>query len=239
MLGLSSDVGRRAPGVNISDNFSQRNNLDFKTQRPLWEGAKIDITWKVSWSINRSTTLLSDAMGNTFISGSPSVSGTLSRSFLSFPPVLFFSVFNSGIKKVAAKYDPQSTDPDALSNAFVQGFESLPIFSRIGFLKKIVDYIPRPNWRITWDGLEKYFPFKSFAKRVSLDHSYVSSYTEGWNITPDGIQQKQSQKIEYGFAPFLGLNFTFADLWGGNIISSVKYSTKTNYDLGITTKGNY
>jgi cell surface protein SprA len=236
MLGLNSDVGRRAPGVNISDNFSQRNSLDFKTQRPLWEGAKIDITWKVAWSLNRSTTLISDANGNTSISGSPSVSGTLSRSFLSFPPVLFFSVFSSGIKKVAAKYDPQSADPDALSKAFVQGFESLPIFSKIGFLKNIVDYIPRPNWRITWDGLEKYFPFKSFAKKVTLDHAYVSSYTEGWNITPDGVQQKQSQKIDYGFAPFLGLNFTFADLWGGNIISSVKYSTKTNYDLGITTK---
>ena len=32
------------------------------------------------------------------------------------------------------------------------------------------------------------------------------------------------------------MNFTFADLWGGNIISSVKYSTTTSYDLGITTK---
>ena len=236
MLGLSSNVGRRADTVNASDNFSQRNSVDIKTQRPLWEGAKIDITWKVAWSLNKSTTIVTDAQGNSSISGSPSVSGTLSRSFLSFPPVLFLSAFNSGIKKVAAKYDPQSTDPDALSNAFVQGFESLPIFSRIGFLKNIADYIPRPNWRITWDGLEKYFPFKSFAKKVSLDHAYVSSYTEGWNITPDGVQQKQSQKIDYGFAPFLGLNLTFADLWGGNIISSVKYSTTTSYDLGITTK---
>jgi cell surface protein SprA len=190
----------------------------------------------VSWSLNRSTTLVSDALGHTTLSGSPSVSGTLTRSFLSFPPVLFFSAFNSGIKKVAAKYDPLSTDPDALSNAFVQGFESLPIFSKIGFLKNVANYIPRPNWSINWDGLEKYFPFKSFTKKVSLDHAYVSSYTEGWNITPDGVQQKQTQRIEYGFTPFMGLNFTFGDLWGGNIISSVKYSTKTSYDLGITTK---
>jgi cell surface protein SprA len=236
MLGLSSDVGRRADSVNVSDNFSQRNSLDFKTQRPLWEGAKIDITWKVAWSINKSTSLITDANGIATVSGSPSVSGTLSRSFLSFPPVFFLSAFNSGIKKVAAKYNPQSTDPDALSNAFVQGFESLPIFSRISILKSIANYIPRPNWRITWDGLEKFFPFKSFAKRVSLDHAYVSDYTEGWNITPDGIKQKQSQKIDYGFAPFLGLNITFGDLWGGNIISNVKYSTTTTYDLGITTK---
>ncbi|MDR3668051.1 MAG: cell surface protein SprA [Ignavibacteriaceae bacterium] len=236
MLGLSSDVGRRADSVNVSDNFSQRNSLDFKTSRPLWEGAKIDVTWQVAWSINKSTSLLTDANGIPTVSGSPSVSGTLSRSFLSFPPVFFLSAFNSGIKRVAAKYNPESTDPDALSNAFVQGFESLPIFSRIGFLKDIANYIPRPNWRINWDGLEKYFPFKSIAKKVSLDHAYVSNYTEGWSITPDGIQQKQSQQIDYGFAPLVGLNITFADLWGGNIISNIKYSTKTNYDLGITTK---
>src|ERR1035438_5659428 len=113
MLGLSSNVGRRADTVNASDNFSQRNSVDIKTQRPLWEGAKIDITWKVAWSLNKSTTIVTDAQGNSSISGSPSVSGTLSRSFLSFPPVLFLSAFNSGIKKVAAKYDPQSTDPDS------------------------------------------------------------------------------------------------------------------------------
>ena len=239
-FGLSGDVGRRAlpppgtAGLTLSDNYAQRNSFDFKTQRPLWEGAKIDITWKVAWSLNKSSTLSVDSLGHVTPNGSPNVAGTLSRSFLSFPPVLFFSVFKSGIKTVHEKYDPNSTDPLALSNAFETGFESLPIFSK--FLKSLADYIPRPNWRITWDGLEKFYPFKSFTKRVSLEHAYVSNYTEGWQLTPDGQTQKQSQKVEYGFAPLLGFNFTFAELWGGNLISSMKYSTKTNYDLGITSK---
>ena len=241
-FGLSGDVGRRAlpptgtSSLTLSDNFSQRNSFDFKTQRPLWEGAKIDLTWKVAWSLNKSTTLTVDSLGHVTPNGSPNVSGTLSRSFLSLPPVLFLSVFKSGIKTVHDKYDPNSTDPMALSNAFEQGFESLPIFSNFKFLKAVSDYVPRPNWRVTWDGLEKYFPFKSFAKRVSFEHAYVSDYTEGWQLTPDGVQQMQTQKIEYGFAPLVGFNFTFADLWGGNLISSLKYSTKTDYDLGITTK---
>jgi cell surface protein SprA len=32
------------------------------------------------------------------------------------------------------------------------------------------------------------------------------------------------------------LNFTFGQLWGGNLTSNFKYSTKTSFDLGVTTK---
>ncbi len=102
--------------------------------------------------------------------------------------------------------------------------------------KDIANYIPRPNWSITWDGLEKFFLFKKVAKKVTFSHVYSSSYTEGWRISPDGVQETQSQRIEYGFTPLAGLNFTFGELWGGNLISSVKYSTGTNYNLGISNQ---
>ncbi len=51
MFGLSRDVGSRSPNSSLSDNFSQKNSFDFKTSRPLWEGAKIDLNWNVGWSI--------------------------------------------------------------------------------------------------------------------------------------------------------------------------------------------
>ncbi|QQS38244.1 MAG: cell surface protein SprA [Ignavibacteriales bacterium] len=236
MIGLSNDVGRRAANANLNDAFQQKNNLDFRTSRPLWEGAKIDLTWKVGWSMNKSTTLTSDENGDVRVNFI-TASGTLNRSFLSLPPSLFLSVFNSGIKRVQELYDPTAPNTtENLSNAFIQGFESLPLLSKLGFLSDVTKYIPRPNWRITWDGLEKVFIFKSIAKRVSLDHAYQSSYTEGWKINPEGVQEVQSQKIEYGFTPLVGLNITFGELWGGNLTSNIKYSARTNYDLGITTK---
>jgi cell surface protein SprA len=236
MLGLSDDAGPRAPDGNLQDVFAQKNNLDFKTSRPLWEGAKIDLNWKVGWSINKSSNLRSDASGNTSITNLNS-SGTIDRSFLSFPPSLFLSVFNSGIKRVNELYDPDSPNPrDNLSAAFIEGFESFPALSKVGFFKDFVKYIPRPNWRITWDGLESFFIFKSFAKRVSLTHEYRSGYTEGWKLTPEGNKEILTQRIDYAFSPLAGFNFTFADLWGGNLNSSVKYSTRTSYDLGSSTR---
>jgi cell surface protein SprA len=238
MLGLSRDVGTRAISqtTNLSDAFSHKNNIDLRTSKPLWEGAKIDLTWKVGWSLNKTTTLRGDENGNIIIANEVS-SGSLNRSFLTLPPFLFFSVFDNGIEKVNELYNPNSTDANAsLSSAFIEGFETFPWLSKLGPLKDVTKYIPRPNWRITWDGLEKFFLFKQIAKRVSLDHSYSSSYTEGWRLTPDGDREVQTQRIEYGFAPLVGLNFNFGQLWGGDLTSNVKYSARTNYDLGISTR---
>ena len=235
MLGLSGDVGSRAPNGNLQDVFSQKNSLDFRTSRPLWEGAKIDLNWKVGWSINKTTTIRSDDQGNLTVA-SLSSTGSINRSFLSVPPVLIFSMFKNGIGKVKELYNPDSPEQNkSLSNAFLEGFETLPLLSKLGFLKDVAKYIPRPNWRLNWDGLEKFALFKS-AKRVSLEHAYSSSYTEGWKITPDGVKETQTQKIEYGFTPLAGLNFSFGEIWGGNLTASLKYNTRTSYDLGVSTK---
>jgi hypothetical protein len=86
MLGFSNDAGPRAevPNTNLRDIFSEKNNFDFRTSRPLWEGAKIDVTWKVGWGVNKNTTLTTDAEGNLFVSN-VQATGNLSRSFLSLP----------------------------------------------------------------------------------------------------------------------------------------------------------
>ena len=236
MLGLKSDVGPRAANGNLTDNYSQRNSIDLKTSRPLWEGARIDLNWKTGWSINKATSLRSDSNGVTSVQNITS-SGTLDRTFFSLPPVFFLSMFKSGIKRVSELYDPKAVNRgENLSQAFMQGFETLPLVSKIGFLKTLMKYVPRPNWRITWDGLEKFAIFKSFAKRVSLDHAYGANYTEGWKINPDGAQATTSQKISYGFSPLVGLNLTLNSFWDGNFSGNVKYSTRSNYDLGVTTQ---
>jgi cell surface protein SprA len=232
MLGLSGNPGPRAKNGTLTDNFQQTNNLEFKTSRPLWEGAKIDLNWKTSWSINKTATLVSDSLGNVTINNINS-SGTLTRSFFSMPPVFVMSIFKSGIKKVHELYEANGeTD---LTGAFLQGFESMPIISKIGFLHQFANYIPRANWRISWDGLEKLPLFKSFAKKVSLDHAYQSDYTEAWKLD-GGVQSMQSQRATIGFQPLVGLNMTFFDLWNGNFSGSVKYSTSSGYDVAVTTK---
>ncbi len=232
MLGLSKNAGLRAKNGSLTDNFQQSNSIELKTSRPLWEGAKIDLNWKTAWSVNKTTTLGTDSLGNVRITNITST-GTLSRSFFSMPPVFVLSFFKSGIKKVHEIY--VANGENDITSAFVQGFESMPVLSKISFLRDVSNYIPRANWRISWDGLEKLPLFKSIAKKVSLDHAYTSDYTEAWRLD-GGVQSIQSQKASIGFQPLVGLNMTFFDLWNGNFSGSVKYSTSSGYDVAVTTK---
>jgi hypothetical protein len=93
--------------------FSRRITWTLKLPDLLWEGAKIDINWKVGWSLNKNTTLSTNEFGEVFVSN-VNASGSLARSFLTLPPSLFLSVFNSGIKRVNELYNPKS--PDAASS---------------------------------------------------------------------------------------------------------------------------
>ncbi|NMB81663.1 MAG: hypothetical protein GYA14_07565 [Ignavibacteria bacterium] len=133
-------------------------------------------------------------------------------------------------------YDKRAADPNAnLANAFVQGFETISFIQKIPIISKLAKYIPRPNWSLSWTGLEKY-PFFDVAKRVTLQHSYTSNYSEGWKINPDGLQEIQSQRIDYGFQPLIGMTMQFENLFGGNLSSTVRFSTKSAYSLGASTR---
>ena len=234
MLGFSNDLGPRAPNGNIQDNYSQKNDLSFSTSRPLWEGADLKLDWKVGWGINKSSTIKTDSLGNISISNMLST-GTLDRSFLSLPPSFIFSFFGNGIKKVHELYDPTSSNPaQSLSEAFLKGFETFSFLSKIPLLSNIMKYIPRPNWTFTWSGLEKYSIF-SFANRVTVNHAYISNYSEGWKINPAGVQEVQSQRVDYAFSPLAGISMSFDKFFGGTFQSSIRFSTKTSYSLGVTT----
>ncbi|MCL4278959.1 MAG: hypothetical protein KJZ60_04640, partial [Ignavibacteriaceae bacterium] len=51
----------------------------------------------------------------------------------------------------------------------------------------------------------------------------------------EGNQEIQTQRVEYGFTPFVGLNITFGQVWGGNLNGTVKFSSRTTYDLSAST----
>lgn len=229
MLGLSNDVGPRAINGNLSDNYSQKNDLDFKTSRPLWQGAQLDLAWKVGWGLNKTSTLQSDSLGRVSITNLTSTT-TIDRSFLALP------MLGSGIVAVSEKYDKTSPEPNAnLSQAFREGFETISFLSKIPILSELGKYIPRPNWSLNWTGLEQY-PFLNFAKRIAIQHAYTSTYSEGLKINPDGIQEVQSQRIEYGFNPLLGVTMQFDNVLSGTLQAIIRYSTRTSYGLGVSTR---
>jgi cell surface protein SprA len=227
-----STPGLRAPGGNLTDQYSQSNSLTMRTSRPLWEGSNIEINWNLGWSYNVNRTIQSDSLGFT-VENNRVVSGDVNRSYLSFPSFAMFKFLNTSIVEVQRLYAEARDNPDdirtkdaKIAQAFENGLEALP------FGKKIFgNLFPRPNWTFRWDGIEKLWLFSSFASRISFDHSYTSGYKMRWHIDPTGSQVTESQQATYGFSPLVGLNVTFKQLAKGNFTASFRYGLTTSYDL--------
>ncbi len=236
-FGFEQTPGLRAPQGNLDNAYSQNNRISLTTSRPLWQGAYLDLSWNLSWSYQRNQRIVTDTLGIPKITSFTS-SASVSRSFLTLPPVFVFSIFKSGIQSVASKYaefkiDPtdKRSDDEKLAQAFEEGFETLPFLSKIfgGFL-------PRVNWRFRWDGLEKISIFKSFATRVSLEHSYSSNFEKRWRSFVGQPQTFEGERTGYDFNPLVGLNLTFKPMWKGNLTGGFRYITSTYYDLNFSAK---
>jgi hypothetical protein len=236
--------GIRADSAQISDAFSQNNQIAMNTSRQLWEGATLQLSWRVGWSYSESRTMSTDKNGaiekNSIRSN---ISGSVDRSFNALPPVLIFKLFNTSLETVNERYlalNPKKDDPAKLSQAFEEGLEALPWITKI-----LGSLAPRANWSIQWDGIEKFSLFKSFASRVTLSHAYASNYTQRWQMTPTknqvtGLtsmsQATTSQTVVYGFAPLIGVNITFKDFLKGNMNAAFRYGTATTYNLTPSTQ---
>ena len=232
-IGFTVDHGVRAVNANFSDVFSQSNKLSFSTSRQLWTGARVDLKWNLGWDYSRNKSVTTDAHGIPMIN-SVQAGGSIQRSFFTVPPVFIFSIFKSGITEVAQEYDnlrantaDTRTNEQKLAAAFENGFESFPLLRKI-----FGEYFPRVNYTFHWDGLEQLSFFQKWAQRVSLDHAYNSTFTTSFKGSLVGAGQTvEAERILYGFAPLIGLNITFKEMFKGNMSANIQYSTNSTFDL--------
>jgi cell surface protein SprA len=242
-FGWDVEPGIRAPNGSLSNQFRQTNRLSFKTSRALWEGARIDLNWNVGWSFSSTENITTDSLGRIVRTGTQglpvlSTQGSVDRSFLTFPNVLFLGVFKSDIKEVGKRYAQlkanradTASNEEKLAKAFEEGFEAMPIFRKI-FGK----YTPRVNWSFHWDGLERLPLFAGFVSRLSFEHAYNSTYTRAFANRPGGGGERtESQRVTYGFAPLLAFNFTFKELLKGNLGANIRYNSTTTYDRAASS----
>jgi len=238
-FGWDVEPGIRARGGVLVNTYRQTNRLAFKTTRDLWEGARLDLNWSVGWAYNRTQNVLTDSLVGIPTVVNQTVTGSVDRSFLTLPDVLFLGVFKTSLKEVGKKYTDLKSDrgdlrseEEKLGQAFEEGFEALP------FLRKIFgQFFPRINWGLRWDGLEKLPLFANYVSRLSLDHNYISNYTRQYQNRPGGGGERtDGQRVAYAFSPLLGLNFTFKELLKGSFGANMRYNTSTSYDLATSSR---
>jgi len=237
-IGWDVEPGLRAPGGVLMNSYRQTNRLALKTSRALWEGARIDLNWTVGWSYNRTQNLNTDSTFGIATITNNTTSGTVERSFLTLPDVLFLGVFKSNLKEVSKRYSTLKedagdtrSDEEKLNQAFEDGFEAMPLLRKV-----FGQYAPRINWSARWDGLEKIPLFANFATRVSLDHAYNSTFNRSFqNRQGGGGERTDAERISYGFSPLVGMNFTFKELFKGNFGANIRYNSTMSYDLSAAS----
>lgn len=112
-------------------------------------------------------------------------------------------------------------------------------------LQSFQKYIPLPNWRVTYDGLEKVPFINRVFKKFSVNHSYrstfnVSSFTSNLAYLPDGSArdinnnfipelQISAVSVSEQFGPLMGVDMTL----NNNLIIKAEYKKDRNASLSL------
>ena len=235
--------GKRPANAVMQDDYNQKSNFQFQTNRPLWPGATLDLNMRTDVGYSRNQRVITDA------AGTPTFTNvikrqTVERSFISFPDMPF-GLFGDNVESVITLYNERKAvieaDPDtttrsarlleALSTSFREGFESLSPFT-----SEISRIMPAINWTLRWDGIEKIGPFRGIAQRIFLEHSYQSTYTENARINDNG-RFVEVQQVKSGFTPLIGLNLAFDERkLNGLLTATARYSVTTTHGLNSSAR---
>jgi len=156
---------------------------------------------------------------------------------------------NSGYTNGFGRYQQ-----DVLLNAFIMSYTGQNA-STANIIKDVRNLLPAPNWRLTYNGLQKLKAFKKIFSSFSLTHAYKSTLTINRFATDldyqnDPEQKDQNSKNFYStfevpdvliseqFNPLLGLDMRFVN----DLSARVNYKSSRNlamsfndYTLASTT----
>ncbi|MDZ4712394.1 MAG: cell surface protein SprA [bacterium] len=200
-LGFSLFPGNRAPNLTqIGDSYLHGNELSFSsTINPLFpESVTMSLNFKTNWGFTNNLIYSSDSLGRI---GSP----TSKTSSIASGNSIFFS---GDVEKFNFFYD--------ISN---------PLESRKNLtsnFKNEIASFPFPNWTLNISGLEKFPFFSQFTNSVSLENNFISEYRESRLIDINSVDIPNAQSVTQAFTPFVGLNFNFKEVLGGNMTSTFR-----------------
>jgi len=246
-IGFNTSPGLRPQNGTFTDSYNQRTNLQMSTKRPLWEGATLELNWGTTKGYDRNQTVI------TVEDGVPRfqqvrVMETFDRTYISLPSVFGLNLFDNTVEGVVDEFNQKraaieqaggldSTQKNravnlALANSFYEALEAFSLTGKSGAGK----FLPAINWGITWEGLEKWSIWSDYVKKVSINHGYISKYTEAVRVTDLG-RVIENQQVQAGFSPVLGISTSFDESkLDGTLTASFDWNFTTGYNLNAASK---
>ncbi len=245
--------------ITLPKNNTYSDNLTLGTSLNILTNLKLDLSWDTKWDERTTDNLALNASGD--INSTISASGNISSSVWAFGNG-YRDLFERQLQTAFDDLDGTNMISDESGNGdgrIVLNRNTLEEDFRRAYLgggvnsigEKGYTPIPRPNWRLTWTGVENVIPFiGDNMRRATITHSYSGSYRLGWNLNSiTGLQSEQglgafslidrrdlyepnSINIEQRFSPFLQLNVT----WESNLRTQISFDRSKTSSLALSSK---
>ncbi|MES2591375.1 MAG: cell surface protein SprA [Bacteroidota bacterium] len=227
------------------------------------------------WKTN--DTLADGTITDHFKSESPMETGNFSMSFLTFGTSFkdgdaTFKKFLDARAEVSSRLGAENDSSQSVINGYAEGYNAtsqdvlIPAFIAAYSNKNPISVglsafpkLPKPNWRITYDGLSKIEAIKKRFKSITLSHAYrstynVSGYTsnllftdpdnDGYTATKEAVSSISSNRnylakdlintvtVSEQWSPLIKVDITLHN----SVLVNFEYKKDRNLSLGLTSK---
>lgn len=278
----------KTPSINTPYTRTSSENLNIRANIEPIPNLKIEVTAVKTTSKNQSEffrwrindTLPDGSIGDRFKSQSPMETGNFSMSFLAYGTSFkngddIFANFLNGRSEISTRLGAENDSSLSTINGFAEGYNStsqdvlIPAFLaaysgenplKVGIGPKgAFPALPKPNWRITYDGLSKIESIKKYFKSITLSHAYrstynVSSYTsnllftdpdeDGYTGTKEAVSSIPTNRnflakdlintitVSEQWSPLIKVDVTL----NNSVLVNFEYKKDRNLSLGLTSK---
>ncbi|MFN1836082.1 cell surface protein SprA [Balneola sp. MJW-20] len=266
-LGLVDELGRDQLISNSSGNQTVQLPINKTTTDDILWGTKftpfrnftIDLDWQTRWTERNVETISLNPNGQS--SSVNSASGEIRSSVWAFGKG-YDELFSRHLSAAFDDFNGSNQISDASGNqdgrslfnrrTLQEDFRKAYLGGGAGSLgKKDFTPFPKPNWRVTWSGLEDVLPvIGDMMNRASLTHAYTGSYRLGWIFNPIiGSQPGQnignysfvdfreefepaSINVQQSFDPLIQLNIT----WSSNLSTQLGFNSSKQASLSLSSR---
>lgn len=267
----------KTPSLNTPYATTTSKNLNIRANAEPFPDLKIELTATRTESKSNSEFFRWSDVADRYVHDAPTQTGTFSMSFLSYKTSFdktgdkTFQKFLDDRAVISQRLGGENSYSHGLVDGFADGYNAtsqdvlIPAFIAAYSGKNPASTaltafpkVPKPNWRVTYDGLSKLDKIKKYFKSFTLSHAYHSTYSVGgyasnllYQPGQDGFTAIREQVSSIANNPnFLARNqintITIAEQWSpliklemtmnNSILLNFEYKKDRTLSLGLTSR---
>ncbi|HEX8516448.1 MAG TPA: cell surface protein SprA [Bacteroidia bacterium] len=265
----------KTSSLNTPYTTTSSQNLNIRANAEPFPDLKIELTATRTQSRSRNEFFRWSDVKDQYVSDAPTETGNFSISYLTYRTSFkktgdeTFQAFLDARPNVSARLGENPLSQSTI-DGYAEGYNAtsqdvlIPSFlaaysgknpNGIGLDPK--PNIPKPNWRVTYDGLSKLEKVKKYFKSFTLSHAYRSSYSiggytsnllyrgdDGYSTVRENVSSISNNPnflpkdlittvtISEQWSPLIKLEMTM----NNSILVSFEYKKDRNLSLGLTSK---